>query len=335
MLDIPVWFEITSLVVLTLILLGDLALILKRPHIPSTKESALWVTFYVSLALLFALVLLFVAGGEASRDFVIGWAMEYSLSIDNLFVFVLLMTQFSVPRRYQQEVLMVGIIIALILRAIFIVVLGAAANALSPIFYLFGVFLIYTAIRQSLPDSHQDEANTENFILRVLRRFMNVSDEYDGSKLRTVKDGKKIWTPMLIVFVAIGMTDLMFAIDSVPAILSITTNTFIVFTANLFALMGLRQLFFLMGDMLDKLRYLHYGVAFILGFIGVKLILHAMHENELPFINGGEHIEWAPDINNWVSLGVILASMIVSTVLSLVANARDTKKRAAVENADR
>lgn len=331
MLDIPLWFEIGSLVVLTLILLGDLALIIKRPHIPSTKESSLWVVFYVSLALIFALVLLFVAGGEASRDFVIGWAMEYSLSIDNLFVFVLLMTQFSVPRRNQQQVLMVGIIIALILRAIFIVVLGAAANALSPIFYVFGAFLIYTAIKQAMPEKHEDDAAKENFILRILRRFMNISESYDGSKLRTTEGGKKIWTPMIIVFVAIGMTDLMFAIDSVPAILSITTNTYIVFTANLFALMGLRQLYFLMGDMLDKLRYLHYGVAFILGFIGVKLILHAMHENELPFINGGQHIEWAPDINNWVSLGVIIASMAVATVLSLVANARD-KKRASLES---
>lgn len=331
MLNIPLWFEIGSLVVLTLILLGDLALILKRPHIPSTKESGLWVAFYVTLALIFACVLFFVAGGEASRDFIVGWAMEYSLSIDNLFVFVLLMAQFSVPRRYQQEVLMVGIIIALILRAIFIVVLGAAANALSPIFYVFGAYLIYTAIKQCLPDKHEDEAQTENFILRILRRFINVSDAYDGSKLRTVVDGKKVFTPMIIVFVAIGVTDLMFAVDSVPAILSITTNTYIVFTANLFALMGLRQLFFLLGDLLDKLRYLEYGVAFILGFIGVKLILHALHENELPFINGGEHIEWAPDINNWVSLGVIVASMVISTVLSLIANARD-KRRAAVES---
>ncbi|WP_232531667.1 TerC/Alx family metal homeostasis membrane protein [Microbacterium halophytorum] len=331
MLEIPLAFEIISLVVLTLILVGDLLLIIKRPHIPSTKESGLWVAFYVTLALIFALVLFFVAGGEASRDFVIGWAMEYSLSIDNLFVFVLLMSQFSVPRRHQQQVLMVGIIIALILRAIFIVVLGAAANALSPIFYVFGAFLIYTAIKQSLPDAHQDEADKENFILRVLRRFMNVSDNYDGSKLRTMENGKKVWTPMIIVFVAIGMTDLMFAIDSVPAILSITTNTYIVFTANLFALMGLRQLYFLMGDMLDKLRYLHYGVAFILGFIGVKLILHAMHDNELPFINGGEHIEWVPEISNWFSLGVIIASMTVATVLSLIANARE-KKRQEVES---
>ena len=328
MLSIPLWFEITSLVVLTLILVGDLLLILKRPHIPSTKESGLWVGFYVTLALIFAGVLYFVAGGEASRDFVVGWAMEYSLSIDNLFVFVLLMAQFSVPRRYQQEVLMVGIIIALILRAIFIVVLGAAANALSPIFYIFGAYLIFTAVKQCLPDNHDDQAQTENFILRILRRFINVSEEYDGSKLRTVVDGKKVFTPMIIVFVAIGVTDLMFAVDSVPAILSITTNTYIVFTANLFALMGLRQLFFLLGDMLDKLRYLEYGVAAILGFIGIKLILHAMHENELPFINGGEHIEWAPDINNWVSLGVIISAMVISTVLSLIANARDRRRDA-------
>ncbi|MDR6865947.1 tellurite resistance protein TerC [Microbacterium resistens] len=325
-MEIPVWFEITSLVVLTLILLGDLLLILKRPHIPSTKESALWVVFYVTLALVFAGILFLLGDTKDAVDFVTGWAMEYSLSIDNLFVFVLIMAQFSVPRRYQQEVLMVGIIIALVLRAIFILVVGAAVEHLSPIFYIFGAFLVFTAIRQALPEKHDDDAQTENFIIRMLRRGIDISDDYDGAKLRTVVNGKRIWTPMLIVFVSIGVTDLMFAVDSIPAIYGVTQNPFIVFTANLFALMGLRQLYFLLGDLLEKLRYLHYGVAFILAFIGVKLILHAMHENELPFINGGHPIEWAPDINNWVSLGVIFASMAVATVASLIASSREKKR---------
>ena len=328
-MTIPVWFEITALVVLTVILIADLLLILKRPHIPSTKESSLWVAFYVSLALIFAGVLYFIGDSKTSLDFLTGWAMEYSLSIDNLFVFVLIMTQFSVPRRYQQEALMVGIIIALVLRAIFIIIVGAAVEHLSPIFYIFGAFLVFTAVRQALPEKHDNDQQTEGFIVRMVRRVIPISDEYDGPKLRTVVDGKKMWTPMLIVFVSLGITDLMFAVDSIPAIFGVTTDPFIVFTANLFALMGLRQLYFLLGDLLEKLKYLHYGVAFILGFIGIKLILHAMHENELPFINGGESIAWAPEISNWVSLGVIISSMAVATIASLIASNRE--KRAALK----
>lgn len=328
-MTIPVWFEVTALIVLTLVLVGDLLLILKRPHIPSTKESSLWVAFYVTLALIFAGVLFFVGDARTSLDFLTGWAMEYSLSIDNLFVFVLIMTQFSVPRRYQQEALMVGIIIALVLRAVFIIIVGAAVQTLSPIFYLFGAFLVFTAIRQALPEKEEGDAKAEGFIIRQIRKVMPISDEFDGNRIRTVVAGKRIWTPMLIVFVSLGVTDLMFAVDSIPAIFGITTDPFIVFTANLFALMGLRQLYFLLGDLLEKLKYLHYGVAFILAFIGVKLILHAMHENELPFINGGQHIEWAPDIDNWISLGVIFGSMAVATIASLISSGRE--KRAAVK----
>ena len=328
-MNIPVWFEITSLVVLTVILLADLLLILKRPHIPSTKESSIWVAVYVALALVFAGVLYFIGDAQTSLDFLTGWAMEYSLSIDNLFVFVLIMTQFSVPRRYQQQALMVGIIIALVLRAVFIIIVGAAVEHLSPIFYVFGAFLVYTAIRQAMPEKHEDDKQREGFIIRLLRRGIDISDEYDGSKLRTVVAGKRMWTPMLIVFISLGVTDLMFAVDSIPAIFGVTQDPFIVFTANLFALMGLRQLYFLLGGLLEKLKYLHYGVAFILGFIGVKLVLHAMHENELPFINGGKSIEWAPEINNWVSLGVIFASMAVATIASLVSSSRSKSREKA------
>jgi tellurite resistance protein TerC len=325
-LELPLWFEIGSLVVLTTILIADLLIILRRPHIPSTRESTLWVVFYVTLALLFAGAMWFFAGGEYAGQFVAGWLTEYSLSIDNLFVFVLIMAQFSVPRRYQQEVLMVGIIIALLLRGAFILVGATIIENFSPIFYLFGAFLVYTAIRQAFPgEDHADEERRENFIVRLLRRTIDISDSYDGAKIRTVVNGKKMWTPMIIVFAAIGVTDLLFAIDSIPAIFGITQSPFIVFTANLFALMGLRQLYFLLGDLLDRLRYLHYGIAFILAFIGVKLVLHAMHVNELPFINGGEHIEWAPEISTWASLGVIVAAMAVATIASLIASARDRR----------
>ncbi|WP_029144396.1 TerC/Alx family metal homeostasis membrane protein [Microbacterium luticocti] len=327
---IPAWFEITALIVLVLILAADLLLILKRPHIPSMKEASLWVAFYVGLALVFALLLLWATGsGDAAGEFVAGWLTEYSLSVDNLFVFVLLMAQFAVPRRYQQEVLMVGIIIALVLRGIFILLGAALIENFSWIFYLFGLFLVYTAWRQAFPGKQEDDAQTETGVVRFLRRFVDISDHYDGSKLRTVVEGKKVFTPMLLVFIAIGITDLIFAIDSIPAIFGITHSPFIVFTANLFALMGLRQLYFLLGGLLDRLRYLHYGIAFILAFIGVKLFAHALHVNELPFLNGGEPVEWAPEISTVASLVVIVVAMGVATVASLLASRREKKKDAA------
>lgn len=327
--DIPVWFEVVSLVVLTVILIADLLLILKRPHIPSMREATLWVVFYVSLALVFA-VLLFLVTGEgavdATSEFLAGWLTEYSLSVDNLFVFVLLMSQFAVPRRYQQEVLMVGIIIALVLRAIFIILGAALIENFSWIFYIFGLFLVWTAWRQAFPSHHENDAQTETGIVRFMRRFVDISDEYDGAKLRTVVNGKKLFTPMILVFVAIGFTDLVFAIDSIPAVYGITQSPFIVFTANLFALMGLRQLYFLLGGLLDRLKYLHYGIAFILGFIGVKLFFHALAKNELPFINGGEYVSWAPDISTGVSLLVIVVSMAVATMASLASSRREARK---------
>ena len=325
-MELPIWFEIGSMAVLLAILIADLLLIIKRPHIPSNRESTLWVVFYVTLALIFAGLMGMFAGAEYAGQFVAGWLTEYSLSIDNLFVFVLIMSQFSVPRRYQQKVLMVGIIIALVLRGIFILLGAAIIENFLPIFYLFGAFLIWTAWKQAFPGGdHDDDVKQETFIVRTLRRTIDISDDYDGSKLRTVVNGKTMFTPMIIVFAAIGMTDLLFALDSIPAIFGITQNAFIVFTANIFALMGLRQLYFLLGGLLDRLRYLHYGIAFILAFIGVKLIFHAMHENELPFINGGQHIEWVPDISTWMSLGVIVASMAVATIASLVASARERR----------
>ncbi|MEJ1155709.1 TerC family protein [Microbacterium marmarense] len=325
-LQLPLWFEVGSLIVLTLILIADLLLILKRPHIPSTKESTLWVVFYIVLALVFAGLMWIFAGAEFAGQFVAGWLTEYSLSIDNLFVFVLIMTQFAVPRRYQQEVLMVGIIIALILRGLFILAGAAIIEEFSWVFYIFGAFLVWTAYRQAFPGGdHDDDVQRESFIVRTLRRTIDISDHYDGAKIRTVVGGKKMWTPMIIVFVAIGVTDLLFAIDSIPAIFGITQSAFIVFTANLFALMGLRQLYFLLGDLLDRLRYLHYGIAFILAFIGVKLVLHAMHVNELPFINGGQPIAWAPEISTWLSLVVIVLAMGVATIASLIAASRESR----------
>ena len=332
LLELPPVFEIGSLIVLVLILVADLLLVLKRPHIPSTKESTLWVVFYVTLALIFAVLIWIFADGEHAGQFIAGWLTEYSLSIDNLFVFVLIMTQFKVPRRYQQEVLMVGIIIALVLRAAFILLGAAVIERWSWIFYIFGAFLLYTAVKQALENSSDDEEEKESLIVRLVRRVIPVTDEFDGAKITTRIDGRRFFTPMIIVFIAIGVTDLLFAIDSIPAIFGITTSPFIVFTANLFALMGLRQLYFLLGDLLERLRYLHYGIAAILAFIGVKLVFHAMHENTVPFLNGGRPFEWAPEISTWTSLIVIVASMAIATIASLIASGRE--RRVAARNVE-
>ncbi len=330
---VPLPFEIVSLGVIVLILIADIVLAYRRPHVPSTRESTLWVVFYVVLALVFALLLLIIDGPTHATEFVAGWLTEYSLSIDNLFVFIVIMTGFAVPKKRQQEVLMIGIILALIFRGIFILIGAQLIENFSWIFYIFGAFLVYTAWRQACPCKESPDAETEAGIVRFLRRVIDMSDSYDGAKLRTVVKGKKIWTPMILVFIAIGFTDLIFAIDSIPAIFGITRSPFIVFTANLFALMGLRQLYFLLGGLLDRLRFLHYGIAFILAFIGVKLFLHALHENELPFINGGQHIEWAPEISTWVSLGVIVAAMAVATAASLTASRREKAEAGPADSA--
>jgi tellurite resistance protein TerC len=310
-------FELIAMVVITLILVLDILLIFKRPHIPSAKESTLFIVFYAALACIFGLLLWQLFSAERATEFFAGWLTEYSLSLDNLFVFVIIMAKFAVPRKYQQEVLMVGVILALILRGAFILVGAALIESFSFIFYVFGAFLLYTAWHQAFR-SHDDEEESESKLIVWLRKRVEVSKDFDGAKIRTLVNGKKIFTPMLIVFVAIAATDVMFAFDSIPAIFGITEDPFIVFTANVFALMGLRQLYFLLGGLLDRLEYLKYGIAFILAFIGVKLVAHAMHVNELPFINGGEHIEWAPEIPTTVSLGVIVASIVVSAVASVI-----------------
>ncbi|MEY4043543.1 MAG: hypothetical protein RL529_1110 [Actinomycetota bacterium] len=314
---LPVWFEIGSMVILTLILIADVLIIFKRPHIPSAKESTAWVVFYALLAIAFGGVIAWLGNAEAASQFYAGWLTEYSLSVDNLFVFVIIMSRFSVPKKYQQEVLMVGVVMALVLRGLFIIAGAALIQTFSAIFYIFGAFLIYTAYHQAFRTEHDDE-ESESKLIVMLRKRITVAKDFDGAKIRTVVDGKKVFTPMIVVFTAIALTDVMFAFDSIPAIFGITTDAFIVFAANVFALMGLRQLYFLLGGLLDKLEYLKYGIAFILGFIGFKLIAHAMHENELPFINGGHHIDWAPEISTNTSLIVIVASISLAAIASAV-----------------
>jgi len=316
-MDLPTWFSIATFVGLTALLLADLAIVARRPHEPSVRESALWVSFYVALALLFGVVLLAVTGGEYAGEFYAGWLTEYSLSIDNLFVFVIIMARFQVPRKLQQEALMVGIIIALVLRGIFILLGAAVIERFTWVFYFFGAFLIYTAI-QLVRSRHEDEDYEENAFIRRMRTVLAITPEFHGSKVRVERDGKKVWTPMIVVFLALGTTDLLFALDSIPAIFGLTREPFIVFTANVFALMGLRQLYFLLGGLLTRLVYLSLGLSVILAFIGVKLVLEAVHENNLPFINGGEPVHAVPSIPIWLSLTVILGVLVVATVASLL-----------------
>ncbi|MDO4239491.1 TerC family protein [Micrococcus sp.] len=326
-------FQTTTLVVLGLILLIDLLYVVKRPHEPSMKEAGLWIGFYVTLALVFAGLLFVLGDAQHGTEFLAGWVTEYSLSVDNLFVFLIIMAKFQVPRRYQQQVLMVGIIIALIARAVFIAIGAVAIEHLTWVFYIFGAFLLWTAWHQLKDDDDGEEA--EPGIVAKLTRRLNVAEEYDGNRLRTTVDGKRMFTPMVVVFITIGLTDVMFAVDSIPAIFGLTQNWFIVLTANIFALMGLRQLYFLLGGLMDRLVYLKHGLAFILAFIGVKLILHALHENELPFINGGQPVP-VPEISTFLSLGVIVGTLVVATVASLLwGKAADEGDAPRAESAER
>ena len=322
--ELHLGFEIGALIALTALLLIDLLIVLKRPHEPSMKEASGWIIFYVSLALVFAGVLWMVGGMEPASKFVTGWLLEYSLSVDNLFVFIVIMSKFAVPRKYQQEVLMVGIIIALIARAAFILAGAVIVERFAVIFYIFGIFLLYTAWNQAKGEDEDDDG--DSFIMRTLRRVFPVSENYDGNRLRTTVDGKKLFTPMLLVFVTIGLTDVMFALDSIPAIFGITTNPFLVFTANLFALMGLRQLYFLLGGLMDRLRYLHLGIAAILAFIGVKLIIHAIHESPLEWIPGFTYLEKIPEVPIWLSLAFIVVAMGGATIASLIASGREEQR---------
>jgi tellurite resistance protein TerC len=236
------------------------------------------------------------------------------------------MARFGVPRKYQQTALLIGIILALVFRGIFIAVGAAAINEFSWIFYLFGAFLVYTAIHLARQGENDDEDFKENAVIRFAKKRLNATDEYNGVKLTILKNGKRLVTPMAIVIIALGTTDLLFALDSIPAIYGLTQEPFLVFAANVFALMGLRQLYFLLGDLLKRLVYLSIGLSVVLAFIGVKLVLHAMHVNELPFINGGQHIEWAPEIPTYVSLAVIIGTIVVAVIASLVSSKSSKSK---------
>jgi tellurite resistance protein TerC len=322
--ELSVW--LVTILGFAVVLGIDLVVVGRRARVPSMGESALWVVLYVGLAVAFGIGLAFVQDQSHSAQFFAGWLTEYSLSLDNLFVFMLLLRRFRVPAEAQRTVLLVGIVIALVLRGIFIALGAAAIHRFAWVFYLFGAFLVWTAARllvearessNPTPDPTDDQGPQDTILVRLVRRVLPTASVYDGVRLRVTRDGRRLFTPMLLVIVAIGSTDVLFALDSIPAIFGLTRQPYLVFVANGFALLGLVQLFFLLGGLLDRLVYLPIGLAAVLGFIGGKLVLDALAGNTLPFVNGGDPVDWAPEIPISVSLGVIGGLLVLTTVASL------------------
>jgi tellurite resistance protein TerC len=314
-LEIPFYVWALTIGGLLLVLAVDQVIAARKgEHEFSVREASGWVAFYVGLAVAFGLGLTVVAGGKSGAEFFAGYLTEYSLSVDNLFVFVIIMSSFAVPRAFQHKVLLFGIALALLLRGIFIALGAAAIERFVWVFFVFGAFLVYTAWKLATAEDHDEPEERSSRLADLVAKVVPTVDTFDGAKVITRVDGKRFVTPMLLVMLAIGSTDLLFALDSIPAIFGLTQEPYIVFTANAFALMGLRQLYFLLDGLLDRLVYLSKGLAVILGFIGIKLALHAAHEY-------GAH--WAPEIGILPSLSVIMLTLLVTTVLSL----RATKKQ--------
>lgn len=307
------WVWGITVVVLLGIIVLDLVVIARRRRTVTTKDAVRWVLFYVTLAALFAVGLFVFAPGAAGQEFVAGYITEYSLSVDNLFVFMIIMARFSVPALAQDKVLYIGIILSLVFRAVFIFAGAAAISAASWVFYILGGFLVYTAVQLALEDSDEEPDFHNNPVLKFMHRILPISEDYDGRKLVTRVDKRRMLTPLVIVIAAIGIANVVFALDSIPAIFGLTNDAYVIFCANALALMGLRQLYFLIEGLLEKVIYLSKGLAVILGFIGIKLIIEALH---------GSHIDHVgsfglPEIGIVPSLLFIVATLAVTTVLSL------------------
>lgn len=302
----------------------------RKDHYPPLKESAIWTGIYISIALSAGLVIGLTLGWDLGTEYIAGWVTEWSLSLDNLFVFVIILSGFNVPRALHQKVIAVGITLALIFRLIFILLGAALIENFSWIFYIFGVFLLFTAWQQVQegvhPETEENSAYQENGFVRFVRRFLKVTPDFVGHKYLQRVDGKLFITPLLLVVIAVGSADVMFAVDSIPAIFGLTHEAFIVFAANAFALMGLRQLYFLIEGLMQRLIFLHFGLAAILGFIGVKLLLHALSTNEIIFINGGKALDFLPEPTIPFSLGFIVATLVLTAVISLTVSHRRAKK---------
>lgn len=320
-----IWL-ITSAVILGFFVF-DFVSHVRTPHEPTMKESGGWALFYMTMAAIFGGLVWVLWDSEHALQFFTGYVTELSLSVDNLFVFALIMGAFKIPRAYQQKVLLIGIVMALVFRLIFILLGAVIISAWAWVFYLFAAFLIYTAIKlvyDEVTDQEDPDPN-DMFVVKTLRKVIPVTKSYHSDRLVSVTEtGKKAVTPLFVALLSIGFIDVMFAFDSIPAIFGITQESFLVFTANAFALLGLRQLYFLLNGLLDKLVYLPYGLAIILGFIGVKLLLHALHENNLPFINGGEGLN-VPEVGTVASLLVIVGTLVVTAIASLMKDRAEVK----------
>jgi tellurite resistance protein TerC len=324
-MNVEPWIWFVSVGIISLVILLDLIVQIKKPHEPTFKESTIQYTVYFGLALMFTLVVNEVWGSRFGGEYLAGYITEWSLSVDNLFVFLIIFTKFRVPRHLQSEALLVGIVLALILRGIFIALGAAAIENFSWVFYIFGAFLLYTAVLlvwDTFKEEDEDKVPGGKFVALIKSRFRTV-DEYHGTKLTIIQKGKRYITPLLLVMITIGFTDLLFALDSIPAVYGLTSEPYIVFMANAFALLGLRQLFFLLSGLMERLKYLGVGLSIILGWIGVKLVIHALHKNELPFINGGEYVKAVPEISTELSLGVIISTLVITTVVSLIATSKE------------
>ena len=302
----------------------------RTPHEPTMKEAAVWSVAYIGMALVFGGIVWFVWGGGFAQEYLAGYITEKALSIDNLFVFVIMMSSFKVPRKYQQEVLLAGIVIALVLRLIFILAGAALIENFSWVFYFFGAWLLWTAFSQARegvqePDDDDEEYKPSGFV-KLVARVIPMTDGFVGGKVLHRHAGRTMITPMMLCIIAIGTADVMFAVDSIPAIYSLTSEPFLVFSANAFSLLGLRQLYFLIDGLLDRLVYLHYGLAVILGFIGFKLIVHALHTNEVPFINGGQEWHAIPEASIGVSLSVIISTVLVTVIASVLKSRADARR---------
>lgn len=323
-MEVPAYVWTLTIAGIIGLLAFDFFFHVRKAHTPSLKESATWSAIYVTIAVVFGLVVLLFGGADMGTEYFAGYVTEKALSVDNLFVFLIIMASFKVPRADQQKVLLFGIVFSLIARTAFIFLGAALINSFAWVFYIFGLILLVTAGNLLKPDDHDDDS--DGLVVRLAKKMLPASEHYDGDKLFTVENGKRVLTPMLLVMVAIGGTDILFALDSIPAIFGLTQNVFVVFTATAFSLMGLRQLFFLIDGLLDRLIFLSYGLAVILGFIGVKLILHALHENTLPFINDGEHVN-VVEVSTGLSLTVILG-VLVATILASVFSPKGKAKNA-------
>jgi TerC family integral membrane protein len=321
----PVWA--LTIVVIGAVMVFDYVFHVRKTHVPTLREAVIWSASYIGIAIVFGVGVIIFGSPEMGVEYFACYLSNEALSVDNLFVFLVIIASFGVPRVAQQKVLLFGIVFALVARTVFVLVGAALIGNFSWAFYVFGVGLLIMAGSLVKP-SESDDRNADNFIIRLANRFLRTSQHYDGDKLFIVEDGKRVLTPLLLVMIAVGGTDVLFAFDSVPALFGLTESVYVIFAATAFSLLGLRQLYFLIDGLLDRLVYLSYGLAAILGFIGVKLMLEALHGNNIAFINHGRPVP-VVEISTAASLTVIVVILVITTVASLFSGRGRAKNAAA------